>query len=929
MEYWYKLVTPRKEVREGRSFNPDEFAIHLEQVVAGTAPEDYRNPKAFFQRTCFTRALREHTGMVLRRLAGQTNNTAPVMTLMTRFGGGKTHTLTTLYHLANTGAKANQFEGISELLLHEGLTDVPKAKVAVFVGNAFDPQPGKETPWIDLARQLAGDRGIEILGPSAKSSPPGTETLTKLFEAAGGSVLILCDEVLNFVNRHRGMAEPFHAFLQNLTVATTGLTRSAAVLSLPKSKTEMTDWDMEWQKKFEKVVRRVGKDLLANDESEIGEVLRRRLFDDLGSETKRKNIAKAYADWVFDLRAQLPPEWTAVDSTATEKTGKEFLRKRFEDSYPFHPATISVFQRKWQALPQYQQTRGTLAMLAQWISKAMEQGYKNARSEPLITLGSAPLEVPEFRSIVLGQVGEGRLNAAIDCDISGDNAHSKALDADTKGELKDIHRRVATAIFFESTGGQSDKVAHLPELRFALGEPGIDTTSIDNAAYAMEAKGYYIRRQGTDGFRIHHQPTLKKVMSDRKASLDEATEIRPQMRAIVQKQFEKGATLALTPFPPAGDDVNDTAKLSLVLIDPETEWTGSAAQRKQIAEWMTKRSGSNRLYPAATVYCFRKPGRAFREKVENWLAWKRVSAEVVGGQLAGEFDAADKADIRARVSEAEEATREEVWGSYSFIAFYDAGEADSLRVINLGLGHSSSGEPLCTRVLKALKTDGRLNDGISAGFLERNWPQALKGEGIWPLVSLRQCFLNGALTRLIDPDATLKQKLAELVEKGELGLGSGQNPDGTFVRCWYREPVSRDEVAFDQGVFLLTKAKSHALRAKPVKPPEAKPEETTSPTAPTSNGTTPETTGSGTAQPTTAKPSKVTVSLAGQIPSDQWNRVGTKLLPKLRSVGDVAVEIRLAVTVSTGQATGLSGELSQVLADLGLAAALPVKVENG
>jgi len=29
MEPWYKLVTPRKEVREGRSFKPDEFAIAL------------------------------------------------------------------------------------------------------------------------------------------------------------------------------------------------------------------------------------------------------------------------------------------------------------------------------------------------------------------------------------------------------------------------------------------------------------------------------------------------------------------------------------------------------------------------------------------------------------------------------------------------------------------------------------------------------------------------------------------------------------------------------------------------------------------------------------------------------------------------------------------------------------------------------------
>ena len=35
----------------GRSFSPDEFAIALEQVVAGTAPDDYRDPLQFFSRT--------------------------------------------------------------------------------------------------------------------------------------------------------------------------------------------------------------------------------------------------------------------------------------------------------------------------------------------------------------------------------------------------------------------------------------------------------------------------------------------------------------------------------------------------------------------------------------------------------------------------------------------------------------------------------------------------------------------------------------------------------------------------------------------------------------------------------------------------------------------------------------------------------------
>ena len=371
MEPWYRVATPRKEVREGRSFNPDEFAIHLEQVIAKTAPEDYREPEQFFARNCFTRALREHAGMVLRRLAGETVNTAPVLTLVTQFGGGKTHTLTTLYHLVTNGHQGRLPIQVWRALIQDaGLRTVPWARVAAFVGNAWDPQEGRETPWIDLARQLAGENGVRALGAAARTTPPGTEALGRIFSAAGQPVLLLFDEVLNFLNRHRGLAEPFHAFIQNLTVATTGTTHGAAIISLPRSQVEMTDWDLQWQEKITKVVRRVAKDLIANDETEISEVVRRRLFEDIGSDRIRQSVAKSYADWCFERRAQLPPEWTAVDSALTEAKAREFLRGRFEACYPFHPATLSVFQRKWQALSQYQQTRGTLAMLAQWISWA-------------------------------------------------------------------------------------------------------------------------------------------------------------------------------------------------------------------------------------------------------------------------------------------------------------------------------------------------------------------------------------------------------------------------------------------------------------------------------------------------------------------------------------------------------------------------------
>jgi len=913
MEPWYKVATPRKEVREGRSFNPDEFAIHLEQVIAKTAPEDYRDPKQFFARTCFTRALREHAGMVLRRLSGETANTAPVMTLVTQFGGGKTHTLTALYHLATSGEKAAKFPGVADLIAEAQIKAVPECKVAAFVGNAWDPHKGRETPWIDVARQLAGEKGVKELGAAAKTTPPGTEALTRVFKAANAPVLLLFDEVLNYLNRHRNMADGFHAFIQNLTVATTGTTCGAAMISLPRSQVEMTDWDMQWQDKITKVVRRVAKDLIANDETEISEVIRRRLFDDIGLDRIRKRASKTYADWCFEWRAQLPREWTAVDSAATEAKAREYLRGRFEACYPFHPATLSVFQRKWQALSQYQQTRGTLAMLAQWISWAYREGFTTARREPLITLGSAPLEVSEFQSVVLGQLGESRLVAAIESDISGAQSHARALDADTKGALRNIHRRVATAIMFESSGGQVDKVAHLPELRFALGEPDVDTTSVDNAAFALEDKSYFIRRVGADGFKISHQPTMKKVVNDRRASLDEDTEVKPAMRSLIQKEFDRGANIPIVPFPAEGTAIQDTPRLTLVVVEPESEWNGSGAVRKQIGEWTKQRGKSPRLYPGSLVWCFKKPGRDLRDKVELLLAWKRVAKEIAEGTLGGDFDRNDLAEIQSKVTDAEEAAKDEVWGGYRFVVLADGQEKDGLKAIDLGAGHSSAGESLCGRVITALRSQALLNESVGAGYVERNWPPALKESGAWPLASLRQSFLNGALTRLVDPDVILRGKIVEFVSNGDFGLASGQKADGGYERLWFDEPIAPDEVTFESGVFLILKAKAKVLKAVPEAGPEPGPAPGPEPGPEPGPGPGPEPGPEPEPGATTR-----TFHVCGEVPPEVWNRLGTKILPKLRSGSDLQVGIDFTVTVDNAVAQGLQAELQQILQDLGL-----------
>jgi hypothetical protein len=931
MEPWYKVATPRKEVREGRSFNPDEFAIALEQVVRGTAPDDYKDPVKFFARTYFTRALSEHRGMVLRRLAGLTERTAPVMTLVTQFGGGKTHTLTALYHLATSGKKAAKDAGVAGVLKEAGLAEIPPARVAVFVGNAWDPRDGRETPWVDLAHQLVGAKAAGILGPKAKTAAPGTDTLHELFAAAGGPVLVLCDEVLNFINRHRDLAEGFYSFLQNLTVAMTGTTQGAAMISLPRSQVEMTAHDMEWQEKITKVVKRVAKDLIATDEAEISEVVRRRLFEDLGPEKTRKAVAKAYADWCFERRAQLPPEWTAVDSTVTDAKAREFLQGRFEACYPFHPATLSVFQRKWQSLPQYQQTRGTLAMLAQWISWAYRDGYQRARREPLITLGSAPLEVREFRATILGQLGETKLDFAITGDIAGDMPRSQALDADAKGPLKDIHRRVGAAILFESSGGMVDKYAHLPELRFALSEPEVDTTSIDTAALALEKSGFYIRKAGTDGFRFGFHPKLTKVVNDRRASLDEA-EVKKATQAVVKKEFEAKPAAPLLFFPPDSEAVADSPRLTIVVIDPEVEWTKGGVIWDEMAGWLTQRGKSPRLYPAAVVCCVRKPGRDLRDRIETWLAWKRVEHEIATGVLGGEFEKAEKAEVASKVRDAEETAKDEVWAAYRYVVLLDHKEARGVRVIDLGAGHASAAETLTGRVITALKSQGLLNESVGASYIERNWPPALKDSGAWPFSGLRQSFLNGALTRLLDPESVLRGKIPEFVGKGDFGLGSGPTPDGGFSRVWWNEPVPTDEVAFEASVFLLTKARAKSIKASPetvVVGGEAVGGrgDTGTVVEPAPVDITVGPAGAGRGAGTAVAPAQRTLRITGTIPPEVWNRLGTRIIPRLKAGSGLQLGLSFTVTVDAAAAETLERGLRQAFADLGLPTQLEIRFE--
>jgi len=80
--------------------------------------------------------------------------------------------LTALYHVVEHGPALGDIEGVSRLLRDAGLSSYFAQWSAGF-RERLGPQDGRETPWLDLAWQLAGAEGVRVLGPTARDRRAG------------------------------------------------------------------------------------------------------------------------------------------------------------------------------------------------------------------------------------------------------------------------------------------------------------------------------------------------------------------------------------------------------------------------------------------------------------------------------------------------------------------------------------------------------------------------------------------------------------------------------------------------------------------------------------------------------------------------------------------------------------------------------------
>ena len=138
---WHHVVALRDDLRSG-ALSLASFAADLYEVAMqkGQRPL-YENPAQFFALTYPTYNLRELAKDVVQRLAGK--NQKAVRQLELTYGGGKTHTLITLYHLVNDPARLPTLPAVQECIQHIGMTP-PQARVALLPFDKLEIEKGME-----------------------------------------------------------------------------------------------------------------------------------------------------------------------------------------------------------------------------------------------------------------------------------------------------------------------------------------------------------------------------------------------------------------------------------------------------------------------------------------------------------------------------------------------------------------------------------------------------------------------------------------------------------------------------------------------------------------------------------------------------------------------------------------------------------------
>ena len=701
---WREVVTPHPDVASGR-YQQAEFAADLHQVWRDEATPEYGRPEEFFRRTYLTEGLRRLLVNAARRLRGEAGD--PVVELQTNFGGGKTHSLIALYHLAQ-GYPPSKLPGVEDMLAEAGVAAPPAAKIAVLVGQMIRPAQVDEkqdgtrvhTLWGELAWQVGGKEAYDafVAEDDRHGTNPG-EALISLFEYFA-PCLILIDEWVAYARQLYGVdglpAGSFDTqftFAQALTDAARRVPNALLVVSIPASDIEVGgEGGREALKRLHNVVSRMEASWKPATADEGFEIVRRRLFDDIppNLERERDAVIRSFGDLYRAHRGEFPSECREGD-----------YERRLRASYPIHPELFDRLYGEWSTLERFQRTRGVLRLMAGVIHELWEQNDRSL----LILPGSLPVYAGPVMAEVTRHLDEA-WTPVIATDIDGENSLPLRLDRENPGTFGrySAARRVARTVFMGSAPVAEAANRGIDDRRIKVGcvQPGESPATFGDALRRLSNRATYLN---SDGQRYWYslQQTVTRLATDR-AGLVAEDRVDDEIRRRLRQGRERGDFASVHPAPLSPGDVHDEPSARLVILGPEhshSSKTEESPARDFAARILDERAGGPRLHRNMLVFLAPDIARLeeLREAVRQLLAWRSIEAERESLNL----DTVQRAQTDARVREWGDSVTQRLHEAYQWLLVPAASKDDP--AVRWETTRVSGSEPLAVLASRKLRME--------------------------------------------------------------------------------------------------------------------------------------------------------------------------------------------------------------------------------
>lgn len=878
---WFKNVTPHLDIRQGH-LDESIFAANLAEVAMGNGREIYQNPAIFFSKTCFTLGLKTVARRVVRGLNGGQDAENRVISLQTGFGGGKTHTLISLYHLAVLGSNAAKYEFLHDLLEFTGPPEFTRANIAVFTNTTNDPTQGRlvedlhiKTLWGELAFQLGGHKAYALIraNDDSRTAPKG---LFKQVLAMTKPALILIDELADYCVAASGvavgsstLADQTISFIQELSEAIASTDHCLLVATLPASVVEVASSPQASQilTSLSNRLGRVGADTRPVADEEIFEVIRRRLFEDLGDDDQIEKVISGYASMYQSLFTELP-------GFAVKSNYKEKLRK----AYPFHPELIDMFRIHWASHHDFQRTRGVLRLLASIVADLWKRQGSLTGTNALIHTSDVFFENLDALCGQLKKLYGNGYDAVISADVSGTSANAFKIDDEKKEYGRySLTQGIASTILLGSFGSTSaNKGISLEEIKLCVLKPdSFNHNSINGALDAMEGHAHYLyySTAGTTTKRywFHTKPNINILINQAKNDIHKKDVNSEILRRLTTRI---GGIALMNVLVNPAEDIPEQKRPTLVILGPQYLANPDEVNhntRPAIEKIATKKGSGERIYRNTLLFlvCSEVGFAQLNEDLREYLACVKIRDE-----YQGQLETEQKDDIRRKIEEFNHKAGKSLVSAYSLLIKYSA--KDGLQKLLIRQFKDTMEMQINTHILQLLKDEEWLLEAVGLGTLRKNnlFPaieQPIRTKDIY------EAFIRFDDKPMITGIEAIRDSLLRYCFNGEFAIATGDGKN--FTRIFYKENPPYFDV--ENAEYWIVDKSLYSKPEEPQKPEQPQPGK--EPKEPSGSTPTP---------PAVKSKSIKAITISGKVDMANYNQIFTSFIVPLAQ-NNVEIEVRI------------------------------------